>query len=168
MKNASFGGLTPASATTAVASLAGSARRARAAFARVACRVGPQTLLLVGHSLGSVVAYEALCAHPEWQVETFISLGSPLGMRGLIFDRLTPPPQQGTATWPTPLTSWTNIADRGDVVAAQKNLSPLFGGRVDDVPVHNGANAHDVRPYLTAKETGAAVAAAIDPPSPSA
>lgn len=133
---------------------------------RIAQQASSQTRVIVGHSLGSVAAYEALCAHPEWQVETFISLGSPLGMRGLIFDRLTPPPQQGTAAWPTPLKSWTNIADRGDVVAVQKDLSPLFGSRVNDVLVHNGTTAHDVRPYLTAKETGAAMVAAIEPIGP--
>lgn len=136
------------------------------AIDRVAQQVSSRTRVIVGHSLGSVVAYEALCAHPEWQVETFISLGSPLGMRGLVFDRLTPPPQQATATWPTSLKFWTNIADRGDIVAAQKNLSPLFGSRVNDVLVHNGTKAHDVRPYLTAKETGAAIVAAIESTHP--
>ena len=35
---------------------------------RVEETVGPDTRLLIGHSLGSVVAYEALAAHPEWPV----------------------------------------------------------------------------------------------------
>lgn len=30
-------------------------------------------------------AYEALAARPQWPVEAFVSLGSPLGIRGLIF-----------------------------------------------------------------------------------
>jgi hypothetical protein len=53
---------------------------------------------------------------------------------------------------------WTNIADRGDAVALVKELAPFFGSRVTDVLVHNGAKAHDVRPYLTAAATGAAIA----------
>ncbi|WP_405991747.1 hypothetical protein [Streptomyces sp. NBC_00986] len=57
--------------------------------------------------------------------------------------------------------AWTNIADRGDAVALVKELAPAFGKRVDDVPVHNGAKAHDVRPYLTALETGEAIGKAL-------
>src|SRR5262249_1484601 len=33
---------------------------------RVAAAVDGDTQVVVGHSLGSVVAYEALCAHPGW------------------------------------------------------------------------------------------------------
>ena len=33
---------------------------------RVERLVDPGTAVLVGHSLGSVVAYEAACAHPDW------------------------------------------------------------------------------------------------------
>jgi pimeloyl-ACP methyl ester carboxylesterase len=65
---------------------------------RVADAMTNDTRLLIGHSLGSVVAYEALAAHPQWPVKAFVSLGSPLGIRGLIFDRLQPP----LATGPTP------------------------------------------------------------------
>ena len=59
---------------------------------RVAAAVGEDTRVLVGHSLGSVVAYEALCANPEWPVRMLVTLGSPLGIPNLIFDRLQPAP----------------------------------------------------------------------------
>jgi hypothetical protein len=62
---------------------------------RVAAQVSADTQVVVGHSLGSVVAYEALCAHPEWPVRGLVTLGSPLGIRNLIFDRLLPPPTLG-------------------------------------------------------------------------
>src|SRR5712691_6634309 len=62
---------------------------------RVARVVTPDTRVLIGHSLGSVVAYECLCAHPEWDVRTFVTLGSPLGIGELIFEQLHPTPQQG-------------------------------------------------------------------------
>ena len=55
---------------------------------------------LVAHSLGTVVAYEALCAHPEWPVHTFVSLGSPLGISNVIFELLRPPPENGIGVWP--------------------------------------------------------------------
>ncbi len=129
---------------------------------RVADEIGPETRLLVGHSLGSVVAYESLVAHPEWPVRALVTLGSPLGIRRLVFDRLDPPPAQGHGVWPAGIATWTNVADRGDVVALEKRLAPLFDDRLRDLSVDNGALAHDVQPYLTAKETGAAIAAALD------
>jgi hypothetical protein len=129
--------------------------------ARPVERVTADTRVIVGHSLGSVVAYEALSAHPEWSVRALITLGSPLGIRGLIFDRLDPLPHEGKGCWPACLTRWINIADRGDVVALVKSLAPLFGHELVDVLIHNGAKAHDVTPYLTAKETGKAIADAL-------
>ena len=140
---------------------------------RVASAVGEDTQVLVGHSLGSVVAYEALCANPEWPVRMLVTLGSPLGMSNLIFDRLEPAPVPAAPAgsgprgrWPGPGRSWVNIADQGDVVALVKDLRAAFGPRVDCWVVDNGAHAHDVRPYLTALETGRAIAAGLDgPPS---
>ena len=58
------------------------------ARARVARVVGEDTRVLVGHSLGTVVAYEALCAHPDWRITTLVTLGSPLGIHNLIFEQL--------------------------------------------------------------------------------
>jgi pimeloyl-ACP methyl ester carboxylesterase len=138
----------------------------RAALGRVAAGIGGDTRVVVGHSLGSVVAYEALCAHPEWAVRALVTLGSPLGIRNLIFDRLVPAPAAGAqggvrGEWPGVVRSWVNVADAGDVVALVKDLRPLFGDQVVCYLVHNGSHAHDVRPYLTAAETGAAIAAGL-------
>lgn len=138
----------------------------QAALDRVAAGIGEDTRVVVGHSLGSVVAYEALCAHPEWPVRALVTLGSPLGIRNLIFDRLVPAPTAegpggARGAWPGVARSWVNVADAGDVVALVKDLRPLFGGQVACFLVHNGAHAHDVRPYLTAAETGAGIAAGL-------
>ncbi|MET7924182.1 antibiotic ABC transporter ATP-binding protein [Streptomyces sp. NPDC005349] len=130
----------------------------RLAQARIAEEIAEDTRVLVAHSLGSVVAYEALCAHPEWPVTDFITLGSPLGMRSVVFDRLQPPPTDGIGSWPGGVERWTNIADRGDIVALADRLAPRFGGRVEDVSVSNGVRMHDLLRYLTASRTGRAVA----------
>jgi hypothetical protein len=114
--------------------------------------------------LGSVVAYEALCAHPEWNVQTLVTLGSPLGIPNLIFDKLTPPPENGKGAWPN-IKQWFNIADSGDIVALQKSLAPYFGDgddrKIVDRLVYNGWESHSVERYLTARETGAAVATGL-------
>jgi hypothetical protein len=125
---------------------------------RVAATVRPETSVLIGHSLGSVVAYEALCAHPEWAIRSFVTLGSPLGIRNIVFDRLKPSPTDGQGVSPGP--QWTNIADRNDVVALVKELAPLFGKVVDE-PVDNGWKAHALAAHLTAVQTGRAVAAGL-------
>jgi hypothetical protein len=124
---------------------------------RVGECISEDTRVIVGHSLGSVVAYEALCLNPGWQVRTFVSLGSPLGVPP-IFERLNPSPTNGVGKWPAGLIRWVNVADRGDCVALRKDLSSCFGERVHDLLVNNEARAHDVRPYLSAAETGRAIA----------
>lgn len=120
---------------------------------RVAEAIGSDTRVLIGHSLGSIVAYEALCANPDWPIITFVSIGSPLGIRNLIYDRLHPQP----GAWPGNVENWFNVADLGDIVALEKELSGLFGAGVVDCVVNNGAHAHDARWYLTTQETGNAI-----------
>jgi hypothetical protein len=133
-----------------------------AARAAVDAAVTEQTRVLVAHSLGSVVTYEALHqygATPRWaHIRTLVTLGSPLGIPNLIFHALDPEPQNGRGAWPGRIEHWTNISDDGDVVALVKKLGPLFGDALVDMRVVNGATAHDVMPYLTAAETGRAIA----------
>jgi hypothetical protein len=129
----------------------------KAVQARVEALVGRDTRVIVAHSLGSVVAYESLCAHPEWEVDTLVTLGSPLGVRRVVFDRLQPPPLEGVGTWPGSVRRWVNVADVGDPVALVKDLNACFAGAVEDRKVHNGSSSHLVTSYLTAQQTGEAV-----------
>ncbi|MFJ8113003.1 hypothetical protein [Streptomyces sp. NPDC096132] len=124
---------------------------------RVADAVDERTRVFVGHSLGSVVAYEALCGHPEWPVRALLTAGSPLGIRNLVFDRLRTGEGGRPGDWPGSVDRWTNLADEGDVVALVKDLRPLFGERVRCHLVHNGARAHDATRYLNTAEAGRAV-----------
>lgn len=125
-----------------------------AAQERVASAITPNTRVVVGHSLGSVVAYEALAGSPARQVDTLLTLGSPLGIKNLILDRLVPP----GGAWPGDVRRWTNISDSGDAVALVKDLTTAFGPRVENHIVHNGARAHDASRYLNTREAGRAVA----------
>jgi hypothetical protein len=122
--------------------------------------IGTEARVVVAHSLGSVVAYETLWAHPEFPVRTLITLGSPLGMPALL-PHLVPQVQQAGACWPASLEHWVNVADAADIVALRKQLRPLYGDRVHDHIVHNGATMHHVLPYLTAPQTGRAILAGL-------
>jgi pimeloyl-ACP methyl ester carboxylesterase len=132
-----------------------------AARQRVLEALGPNTRVVIGHSLGSVVAYEALCAAPEQPATTMITIGSPLGIRHLIFDQLEPAPQEGLGHWPAGLARWVNIASPDDIVALEKKLATRFGPGVVDQLVENGAQAHDAKRYLCSREVGDAVAAGL-------
>jgi hypothetical protein len=126
---------------------------------RVVARVSDDTKVIIGHSLGSIVAYECLCAHPEWKVDLLLTLGSPLGIPNLIFDELTPRPEGDKGQWPN-VKTWVNIADRGDIVALEKMLAPKFGS-VEDHLIYNGWESHSAESYLNSREAGYAIGSVL-------
>jgi hypothetical protein len=127
---------------------------------RVAEHLGPDTRVLIGHSLGSVVAFEA--AHRMGRpLPLLITLGSPLGLRNVVYERIRPQPP---AT-PPQVQRWVNVADRDDLVAADLNLQRRFPGAAGILEttytVDNGAHPHDATFYLTKREVGLPVAQAF-------
>jgi hypothetical protein len=128
---------------------------------RVLDLVGDDTRVIVGHSLGSVVAYE--CAHRLTQpLPLLLTLGSPLGLRTILTDRLRPPP-----SFPPRVGRWVNVADREDVVAAELDLRPRFAGdlpassRFESVLVNNGSSPHSPVHYLGKIAVGGAISEAL-------
>jgi hypothetical protein len=129
---------------------------------RVAEEVTPDTRVIIGHSLGSVVVYEYIARYSPPQVELLVTLGSPLGIPNLVFERLTPAPVGGVGAWPGRVAGWVNITDADDVVALRKRLAPLFAAldgatAVQDHLVDNGDEPHAISRYLNAAATGAAL-----------
>ncbi|WP_329371205.1 serine peptidase [Streptomyces sp. NBC_01483] len=120
--------------------------------------------IVIAHSLGSVVAYEALHAHPELQPELFLTLGSPLALPRAVFERLIPSPQgAGPArrgTRPPGKTRWVNIADPGDPVAIPPQLGQFFDGiTLDHTTVINPLfGFHHAENYLRSATTAATIA----------
>ncbi len=127
---------------------------------RVESVVTSETELIVAHSMGTVVAYEALCAHPEWNVGTLLTIGSPLGGKW-VFDSLRPAPENGVGLWPGSIRQWVNVASVGDEACEEPHLARCFGDGVEDLGVDNGHRAHDPEPYLNAPTTGRALARAL-------
>ncbi|GAA1987150.1 hypothetical protein [Amycolatopsis minnesotensis] len=127
---------------------------------RVAEHVGADTEVLIGHSLGSVVAYEA--AHRlDRPLPLLVTLGSPLGLRTVVYERTRPQPPRV----PPAVRRWVNLADVDDLVAARPDLTAWFPG-ADGVlhserTVDNGARPHDATSYLAKRETGAPIVAAL-------
>ncbi|MFB9393931.1 alpha/beta fold hydrolase [Streptomyces coeruleoprunus] len=129
----------------------------------LAAVIDDDTRVLVGHSLGSVIAYEALAAHPEWPVRTLVTLGSPLGMP-TFFRQLVPRPEGRRGAWPGSVVHWANLCDRHDFVALHKNLDTLFGDgtrKVDDDIIDNGWKVHALERHLEDRSTAKAIAAGL-------
>ncbi|MFF5232676.1 hypothetical protein [Dactylosporangium sp. NPDC000521] len=119
--------------------------------------------VVIAHSLGSVVAYEVLAAGELPPVELLVTLGSPLGMPDVVFDRLDPPPVAGLGARPAGVRRWVNIADRGDLVAVPRLLSQRFHGVDADLEVSIAAfDFHRVIRYLACPVTADAVAPWVD------
>jgi hypothetical protein len=117
--------------------------------------------VVVGHSLGSVVAYSLLARDGEqngWTVPLFVTLGSPLALR-VIREMMAP------MSHPECVGSWFNARDTRDVVA----LHPLAPPHLRIVPavenrsdVRNSTrNHHGIRGYLGDPVVAARIHAAL-------
>ncbi|GLX01185.1 hypothetical protein [Microtetraspora sp. NBRC 16547] len=108
-----------------------------------------QPRVVVAHSLGSVVAYEAFWAHSDLSTELLITLGSPLAMRNVVFERLLPVPTHGRGARPPGVGRWINIADKDDIAAIPPGLRDYFEGIERDVACNiDWLDFHTVRNYL--------------------
>lgn len=137
---------------------------------RVLRHIDADTRIIIGHSLGSVIAYEIAASHLQQPLPLLMTLGSPLGLRTIVYDRIRPQPP----VFPAQVERWVNIADRNDLVAADPDLTPRFeatrpgGAEVESAwTVDNGAKPHEATFYLTKRQVGTAVADALLPERPS-
>jgi len=88
-------------------------------------------ILLLAHSMGSVIAYDALWQLSRGQsgevsVDTLITLGSPLGQR-YIQRRLLGHQEQGARRYPDNIRRWVNLAACGELTALDTELRNDFG-----------------------------------------
>lgn len=117
-----------------------------------------QPRALVAHSLGSVVTYEALHAHPDLRVDLLVTLGSPLGLPGAVFDALDPEPQNGLGARPDGVGRWVNLADAGDLVAVPPRLGDRFPVDQHEETYIGAITFHTLSAYLSCGLTAAAIA----------
>lgn len=115
--------------------------------------------LVIGHSLGSIIAYNWLRENRTRQAPALVTLGSPLGIEA-IRRRVTA--KTGDARWPGTARSWTNIAAGHDVVALVKKLAPLYSPDIRDLPCDNPRrSAHAALRYLANVRTARAIDEAL-------
>ena len=80
-------------------------------------------IMLVAHSMGSIVAYDVLRDfgrdRPEMAIDHLVTLGSPLGLP-YVLSRIRQ--ENAAVRTPSVVQRWTNIADRRDPVAVDVHL----------------------------------------------
>jgi hypothetical protein len=130
-------------------------RRVREVVAEAIAEHRPRIVL--AHSLGSVVAYEVL-HELGTPVELLVTLGSPLGLGGSVFNGLDPAPVGGAGARPPGVRRWVNIADPGDLVAVPRRLGDRFPVDRHDEAYVGPVDFHTMGGYLACGLTAAAVA----------
>ena len=136
-----------------------------------------ESVLVIGHSMGSIIAYDAFweMSHIEHRKDKvdFLSLGSPLGMN-FVQHRLQGNNAPGNRRYPGMIRRWINIAAVGDVTALDRHFYDDFQtmldlGLVTSIEDHtegiynffhneDGLNCHRSYGYLVNPATGKVVA----------
>lgn len=91
-------------------------------------------ILLIAHSMGSVIAYDSLWQMSQIQrdhvlIDRLLTMGSPLGQR-YIQQRIKGHTEEGARRYPRNIRRWTNIAAVGDLTAADPELANDFAEMV--------------------------------------
>lgn len=109
-------------------------------------------ILLMAHSMGSVIAYDALRLlereDPSLRVEHLVTAASPMGLAKV---KLKFEAEHGALRVPNNISAWTNLADGEDVVAIMGALDADYGPSdtgvsVADYRVVNGYRRPDGEP----------------------
>jgi len=137
-----------------------------------------RNLIIIGHSLGSVIAYDTLwelSAVSALRVELFLTMGSPLGtrfVRRLIKGAGEPPDRR----YPRNIGRWVNIAAKGELTALYPKFQREFRqmlelGLLESIEYHvdvynhffgaSGLNVHSEYVYIIRPEFADALASAM-------
>lgn len=92
-------------------------------------------VLLIAHSMGSVIAYDSLwemshSSRDHLRLDMLLTMGSPLGQQ-FVQKRLKGAGQPGYARYPTNIRRWKNLAAIGDLTALDRRLSDDFEGMLE-------------------------------------
>lgn len=140
-------------------------------------RAGSDSVCLIGHSMGSVIAYEALweLTHRDdrpARIELFLTLGSPLGMKYVQHKLLGV--RDRSHRYPAGIGKWVNVSAVGDLVSVDERVGDDFAPMVTEghageiVDLHQdiytafrnerGLNPHRSYGYLVHPKVGEVIA----------
>ena len=92
-------------------------------------------ILLIGHSLGSVISYDSLWAlsqleHLPGKIDLFLTIGSPLGMNYVQKRLLGNKYKDHYKKYPSNIRNWVNISAVGDITPMDRNLMEDYKGMI--------------------------------------
>jgi subtilisin family serine protease len=132
---------------------------------------GGGPFVVIGHSQGSMVAYDALCSladDKDIEIDLLVTIGSPLGLKE-VQDQLKTITGQKRLAVPKNVKQWLNVSDPLDPVCADKRLAgdyaPTNGVRVEDHVKFNEdspRDPHSATGYLRLEPVRSAVRGAVD------
>ena len=116
-------------------------------------------VVIVGHSLGSVIAADLLRRLPAGlEVAGMVTIGSPLANASFAVDKL----RETLREPPTNLAWWVNFWNQLDPVAAHRGVSSVFPWIVDfRIQSRPGLHVHDAAEYLADDTVAAAIGFAL-------
>lgn len=140
-------------------------------------------IMLIAHSMGSIIAYDVLTQYPERcsQIDLWVTIGSPLGLP-IILGKLAqdlPPLERTKDSLRTPSVikgRWVNYTDPDDRIAFDQLLADDYdandsGIKVEDISIfndyvsHEDRNPHKSYGYLRSPEMSKAIAEFLSQPS---
>ena len=141
-----------------------------------AARASGRRILLIGHSMGSVIAYDSLWqltheSGDDVEIDLLLTMGSPLG-QNYVRRHILGRDRQGAARYPAGIRRWVNLTAVGDLTAIDPRLARDFAEMVErdlvpaieDIEVFNyfrsngELNVHAEYGYLSNKVTARLVA----------
>lgn len=88
-----------------------------------------QPVLIIGHSLGSVIAYDTLWELSRTEIHSgkvdLLTLGSPLGLK-FVQNKLQGRQYPNQNKYPANIEHWINVTSEGDTTAVDRNLKDDF------------------------------------------
>jgi hypothetical protein len=134
-------------------------------------------IILVGHSLGSVIAFDVLWelsrrGSSDLRVDRFVTIGSPLGIN-YIQHRLLNAHEPVETRYPDNIRRWDNLSAVGEMTALDRvfadDFKPMLdAGLVESITDHpdlinyfrgpEGLNVHKCYGYMANEKTGAVIA----------
>lgn len=133
-------------------------------------------IMLMGHSLGSVIAYDVLWElsrrhESDVRIDHFVTLGSPLGLK-FVRHRMLCTHHPELDQYPSNIRKWTNLSAVGELTALDRTFADdyrpmLDRGLVENITDHielmnyfrgpEGLNVHRCYGYAVNEKTGAVI-----------
>ena len=150
-------------------------RRMVAEALQDACDAGSR-VLLIAHSLGSVIAFDTLwelsrLTRSNVRVDQFLTMGSPLGMN-FVRHRLLGAHERRAGRYPNNIRRWRNLSAVGEMTALDRQFADdyrqmvdlgLIESIIDDINLQTyfrgpeGLNVHKCYGYMVNHRVGAAI-----------